>query len=540
MTETSPKLPAHAHSQARENFSEELQEIQQSKDRLVMVLSEGERESRNIQIRSENVKQEPTGQSGVKLPTSNAQPVKLSKPERADSMPGRSAAQDIPALHGKDEKTVVQNRSETTSTSSTHSQRPGTFQFSEKAIVTPTPTEKPNVQHILTEKPSVLHTPTEKSGGSHTPTEKPSAPHILTEKPSVEHIQTEKQSVLCTATENSVAQHTPTENPTVEHIPTERPSALHTATEKPTVLHIPTEKPSVSRTATEKSVASHTPTEKPTVEHFPTQKPSVLHTETEKSVAPHTPTEKTVVPHTPTEKPTVEHIPAEKRTTTGKSIAPHFSTEKTNPPHTVTEKPTVEHIPTEKPSVIHTATEKPTIPHTLTDKPSAPYTSAKKLSSSSSQLPLVTVTHTKTAPQAARVHDLRGDRLEISIPEEVTEVHLHSEHSESVGQKLSVEKPVLSQMSNKVSVDGTKQDMFVTQQQKDVDSQRAQTPSQEPGSTPQFAGNILKEASVLADKSGPKVPETGKNASRTSASKRKKVTYWFFVHTLCSVTNVSR
>jgi hypothetical protein len=500
MTETSPKLPAHAHSQARESFSEELQEIQQSKDRLVMVLSEGERESRNIQIRSENIKQEPTGQSGVKLPTSNAQPVKLSKPERADSMPGRSAAQDIPALHGKDEKTVVQNRSETTSTSSTHSQRPGTFQFSEKAIVTPTPTEKPNVQHI----------------------------------------PTEKQSVLFTATENSVAQHAPTENPTVEHIPTERPSTLHIATEKPTVLHIPTEKPSVSRTATEKSVASHTPTEKPTVEHFPTQKPSVLHTETEKSVAPHTPTEKTVVPHTPTEKPTVEHIPAEKRTTTGKLIAPHFSTEKPNPPHTVTEKPTVEHIPTEKPSVIHTATEKPTIPHTLTDKPSAPYTSAKKLSSSSSQLPLVTVTHTKTAPQAARVHDLRGDRLEISIPEEVTEVHLHSEHSESVGQKLSVEKPVLSQMSNKVSVDGTKQDMFVTQQQKDVDSQRTQTPSQEPGSTPQFAGNILKEASVLADKSGPKVPETGKNASRTSASKRKKVTYWFFVRTLCSVTNVSR
>jgi hypothetical protein len=383
MTETSTKLPTQTHSQSRESLSKEMQEMQQSKDRLVVVLSEGERETPNIQIKSEEVKQEPVSQSAAKLTTSDPQSVQLSKPDRANKVPDRSAisvsaVQDIPASYGRDGKAVVQQHtSETTSTTS--SQRLSTSHTSEKIVT-----------------------------------------------------------------------HTPTDKPTVQHIPTE------------------------------KTIFSHTPTEKPAVSHIPTGK--------------------TTIPQTPTKKPGAPHIPAEK------AGAPH--------------------IPAEKASAVHTATEESTIPHTSTEKPTVQHIPTEKPSSSCSQVPPPTVTHLKTASQAAHVHDLRGDKLELSIAEKVTEVHSYSEHSKSVGVKLAEEKPVLSQVSSKVPEDGTKQDICITQQQKDVEgSQKAQTPSQKPDLVTQSAGNVPKEASVFADRGASKIPESGKNASRTSASKHKKVTY---------------
>jgi hypothetical protein len=77
-------------------------------------------------------------------------------------------------------------------------------------------------------------------------------------------------------------------------------------------------------------------------------------------------------------------------------------------------------------------------------------------------------------------------------------------------------------MSSKEPVGGTKQDTSVNQQQKEVEeSQKAQTPE----SATQSAGKVPKEASVLHDKSAPKLSETVDTASGTSASKQKKVMY---------------
>jgi hypothetical protein len=461
MTQTSPKLSTQIHSQARGSLSNESQEAQQSKGMRVVVLSEGERETQNVQMKGEEVKQEPTSRSEAKLITSDPQPLQPFKPDGANKVPDRSAinasvVQGIPSSHGRDEKTVIQQHTSET-TFSPPSQKPGTSHISEK-IATHASIDEPTIQHIPTEKPSVVHIRTEKPGAPHTAAEESGSPHTPTKKLGTPHTQTEK------------------------------PDALHTPTEKPT--------------------AAPSPTKKPTAAHVPTTKPSVPQISTEKPAVPYIPTEKPSVPHISTEKPTVPYIPTEK------SSAPHISTEKAS----------ALHVPTEKPIFAHTATEKPTVSYSTTKKPSC----------SSSRVPPATVTHLKTASHAVHVHGLSRDKLELSIAEKVTEVHSYSEHFRSAGMKVAEVKPVLSQESRKVPEDGIKQDICITHQQNDVeDFQKAQKAD----SATQSAGNVPKET-VLLDKSASRILESGKNASRTYASKREKVTYCLpFIH--CFVTNVT-
>ncbi|KDR14347.1 Aspartyl/asparaginyl beta-hydroxylase [Zootermopsis nevadensis] len=339
MTETSSNLPIQSHSQARDSLSEEFHERQQSKGIHMAVSSKGDKEQQNMQLKSEEVKQELVNQSAAKQTTSNPQFLPPPKPDRANKMPdsalGASVVQEISPSHIRDGERVQQGTSDTTFS---NSQKPVTSHTSEQILA-----------HTATEKPI----PTKEQTISQTPTEKLGAPHI----------------------------------------PAEKPNALHTATDKPSTLY------------------------------------------------------------------------------------------------TSTEKSAVQHISTGKPS------------------------------SSNYQVPPPTVTQLKAASQAAHAHDLRGDKLELSIAEKVTEVHSYSEYSKSAGVK-----PVLSQVSSKVAKDGTKQDIYITQQRTDVEGfQRAQTPSQESDSVTHSSGNVPKEASVLADKSESKIPETAKNASRTSAFKHKKV-----------------
>jgi hypothetical protein len=306
MTEGSSKLPTQTSSQAEESVSKESQEIQQSKDRPVIVLSDGEREALNTQIKSQEVKEECTSQSAEKLSTPNLQPVQPSKPDGAnkvldDNASVASTVQDILASHDRIGKKLAQQcDSETTScTSSTLAQKPITLHTSEKASVT----------HTTTEKPSVPDTPANKPNGPHIPTEKPGVPHIPTGKQSVPHTPTEKPD----------APHTSTEKPSVPHTPTDKPGAPHTSTEKPSVPHTPTEKLG----------ASHTPTEKSSVPHAPADKPSAPHSSTEKPNVPPAP----AVQHTPTEKPSVLHTPIEK------PIVSHIPKENTSIPHSLIGKP---------------------------------------------------------------------------------------------------------------------------------------------------------------------------------------------------------
>jgi hypothetical protein len=93
----------------------------------------------------------------------------------------------------------------------------------------------------------------------------------------------------------------------------------------------------------------------------------------------------------------------------------------------------------------------------------------------------------------------------------------HSEYSDSISVKPSV-----NQASSKEPVGGTIPDTYVNRQQNKVEeSQKAKTPD----SATQSAGKVPKEASVLDGKSELKQTETVDTASRTSASKQKKVTY---------------
>jgi hypothetical protein len=308
------------------------------------------------------------------------------------------------------------------------------------------------------------------SSSSSTPAQKPDT-YRTTEKPSVTQTTTGK--------------------PAVQHIPTEKPSVQHIPSEKSTVKHIPTETPSVQHIPSEKSTVKHIPTEAPSVQYILTEKPTVQHDQTEKSSALHPSTDKTTVKHIPTEQPTVQHFP----------------TEKPSAPHISREKPTVQHIPTEQPTVQHIPTEQPSVQHAPAEKPG----------SSGSQEPPLAVMHPETTSQAARVSDLREDKLELTVPENVAGVLSHSERSDSADVT-----PVLSQ----VPEDGTKQDTYVEQQQEEAEGpqQKAQPTSREPVSAIHSAGKVPKEASVFTDKSAPRVSETRKNDSRTSASKHKKVT----------------
>jgi len=283
---------------------------------------------------------------------------------------------------------------------------------------------------------------------------------------------------------------TPPGKPSMSHatstergnIPTEKQSAPHILTKEP---NIPTGKPS----------ASHVPVEEPSAPHIPTEKPS----------ASHIPVEESSTPHIPTEKPSASYIPVEEPS------APHIPTEKRSAPHIATEKPSAPHIPTEKPSAPNIPMEKLSAPQIPAEQSSVPYAPTEKLSSSNPEVPLTIIP--KAASQPAHGSDLTEDKLGFS---KVTEIP-HSEYSESIDVK-----PFVSQASSKEPVGGTKQGTYVYQQQNKVEeSQKAQAPD----SATQSAGKVPKEASVLDDKSELKLSETVDTASRTSASKQKKVMY---------------
>jgi hypothetical protein len=225
--------------------------------------------------------------------------------------------------------------------------------------------------------------------------------------------------------------------------------------------------------------------------------------------------------YTPVQEPDASYTsenPSVTQTTTEKPAVRHTPTEKASASHTSAEKPTVQHTPTEKLAVQDIPAEQPTIQHSLTENPGLPRTSAGK---PSSQEPPLAEVHPKTTSQTAHVSDLREGKLELTVPEKVAEILPHSEHSESVDVKS-----VPSQTSGKVREDDAHHDMYIKQQQKEVDgSQKAQTISLEPDSNIQSAGKVPKEASLAADKSASRISETRKNDSRTSAAEHKKVTY---------------
>jgi len=276
-------------------------------------------------------------------------------------------------------------------------------------------------------------------------------------------------------------------------IPPGKPSMSHaTSTEKG---NIPIEKQSAPHIPKEKPSASHITVEEPSAPHIPTEKPSTPHILVEELNAPHIPREKPSASHILVEEPSAPHIPTEKQ------VTPQVPAEKPSAPHITTEKPSAPHIPMEKLS-------EPQIP---AEQSSVPHAPVEKLSSSNSEVPLTI--KPKAASQPAHGSDLTEDKLGFS---KVTEMP-HSEYSESIDVK-----PFVSQASSKEPVGGTKQDSYVYQQQNKVEeSQKAQAPD----SATQSAGKVPKEASVLDDKSELKLSETVDTASRTSASKQKKVMY---------------
>jgi hypothetical protein len=254
MTETSPKLPVHPPSQARETLSEKSQGIQQSKDRPVTVASKGRKEAPDQEIKSEEIKRESANQLEGKSSTHpQAAQSDIANKVPDKSARGASVTQDIPTSYDRNEKVVISQRSSgtTSSKSSTPAEKPSVTQTTaEKPAVRHTPTEKPTVQSIPSEKPTVQHNQTEQLSASHTSAEKPTVKHVPTEKPTVQYIPTEKLAV----------QHIPADQPTAEHIPTEKRSVPHTLpAEQPTVQHSPTEKPGLPHTSAEKPSSQEPP-----------------------------------------------------------------------------------------------------------------------------------------------------------------------------------------------------------------------------------------------------------------------------------------
>ena len=306
---------------------------------------------------------------------------------------------------------------------------------------------------------------------------------------------------------------TPPGKPSMSHatsaekgnIPTEKQSAPHILTKEPSAPHIPAGKPSASHIPVEEPNAPDIPTEKPSASYIPVEEPSAPHISMEELSKPHIPTKKPGTSHISMEEPSAPHIPAEKPS------APHIPTESPSAPHIPMEKLIAPQVPAEKPSAPHIPTEKPSAPQIPAEQSSAPHAPTEKLSSSNSEVPLTIIP--KAASQPVHGSDFTEDKLGFS---KVTEMP-RSEYSESIDVE-----PFVSQASSKDPVGGTKQDTYVYQQQNKVEeSQKAQAPD----SATQSAGKVPKEASVLDDKSELKLSETVDTASRTSASKQKKVMY---------------
>jgi len=467
----SPKLNTETPGHTKETLSRESQQIQQRKDRPVAMSLEGERESPSIQMKGEGY----TSQSGAKPSTSDPHVVQHDGANRVldENTANSNVIQGIPVAHDEDAPEHIAE-----SISSTSSIPPG----------------KPSMSHATTTEKGNIST--EKQGAPHIPTGKPSASHILVEEPSAPRIPTEKPS----------ASHIPVEEPSTPHIPAEKPSASYIPVEEPSAPHIPTEKPSTPHISTEELNAPHIPTEKPSASNISMEEPSTLHIPTEKPSAPHISMEEPSASHIPTEKPSAPpHIPTESPS------APHIPTEKLITPPVPAEKPSAPHITTERPSAPHIPMEKLSAPQIPAEQSSVPHVPTEKLSSSNSEVPLTVIP--KAASQSVHGSDLTEDKLGFS---KVTEMP-HSEYSESIDVK-----PFVSQASSKEPVGGAKQDTYVYQQQNKVEEfQKAQAPD----SATQSAGKVPKEASVLDDKSELKLSETVDTASRTSASKQKKVMY---------------
>jgi len=478
--DTSPKLNAETPGYTKETLSEESQQIQQRKDRPIVVSLEGERESPSIQMKVEGY----ASQSGAKPSTSDPRAVQQDGENKVlgKNTTSTNVIQGIPVAYDKD---APEHSAESiSSTSSTPSGKP--------SMSHATSTEKGNVP---IEKESAPHIPTEKPSASYIPVEEPSAPHIPVEEPSTPHIPTEKPSASYILVEEPSAPHIPVEEPSTPHIPTEKPSASYIPLEEPSAPHIPVVEPSTPHIPTEKPSASYIPVEEPSAPQIPTENPS----------APHIPTEKPSAPHIPMEKPSAPQIPAEP------SSASHIQVEEPSTPHIPMEKPSASHIPVEEPSASHIPMEKASAPQIPAEQASAPHAPTEILSSSNSEVPLTIIP--KVASQPVHGSDLTEDKLGFS---KVTEMP-HSEYSESIDVE-----PFVSQASSKEPVGGTKQDTYVYQQQNKVEeSQKAQAPD----SATQSAGKVPKEASVLNDKSELKLAETVDTASRTSGSKQKKVMY---------------
>jgi len=485
--DTSPKLNTETPGHTKETLSKESQQIQQKKDRPVVMSLEGERESPSIQMKGEDY----TSQLGAKPSTSDPHVVQHDGANRVldTNTASSNVIQGIPVTYDKDASEHIAE-----SISGTSSVPPGKPSMSHA-----TSTEKGN---IPTEKQSAPHIPKEKPSASHILTKEPSAPHIPTKKPSASHIPAEEPSTPHIPTEKPSASYILVGEPSAPHIPTEKPSTPHILTEELNAPYIPGEKPSASHILTEEPSAPHIPTEKPSAPHILMEEPSTLHIPTEKPSAPHVSTEEPSAPHIPTEKPSAPpHIPTESPSAMENLITPQVPAEKPSAQHIATEKPSAPHIPMEKLSAPQVPAEQSSVPHAPTEK----------LSSSNSEVPLTIIP--RAASQPVHDSDLTEDKLGFS---KVTEMP-HSEYSESIDVK-----PFVSQASSKEPVGGTKQDTYVYQQQNKVEeSQKAQAPD----SATQSAGKVPKEASVLDDKSELKLSETVDTASRTSASKQKKVMY---------------
>ena len=254
--DTSPKLNAETPGYTKETLSEESQQIQQRKDRPIVVSLEGERESPSIQMKVEGY----ASQSGAKPSTSDPRAVQQDGENKVlgKNTTSTNVIQGIPVAYDKD---APEHSAESiSSTSSTPSGKPSMSHATstEKGNV---PIEKESAPHIPTEKPSASYIPVEEPSAPQIPTENPSAPHIPTEKPSAPHIPMEKPSAPQIPAEPSSASHIQVEEPSTPHIPMEKPSASHIPVEEPSASHIPMEKASAPQIPAEQASAPHAPTE---------------------------------------------------------------------------------------------------------------------------------------------------------------------------------------------------------------------------------------------------------------------------------------
>jgi hypothetical protein len=449
--DTSPKLNIETPGHAKETLSKESEQIQQGKDRPITLPLQGERESPNIQMKSESF----TNESGAKPPSSDPHAVQrdgVSKVVDKDTT-STSVVHDIPVTYDKD--------------APKHSAESISSAFS-------TPPREPSVSHVSGSADS-----------AHITAEDSDVPHTLTESG---NMPTEKQSAPHTMTEERSSPHTVAEEPSASHIPTEKPSSPQIPAEKSGAPQIPAEKSGAPQIPAEKSSAPQIPA-KSSAPQIPAEKSSAPQIPAEKSSAPQNPAEKSGAPRNPTDETTAPHITEEK------SSAPQIPKEKSSAPP----------IPTEKPGAPHTPNEKLKSPHIPAEQSSAPH------APSSTEVPLTSVP--KAASQPVHGADITVDKPRFS---EVNEMS-HTEYSDGINVKPSV-----SQASSKEPVGGIKPDTYVNGQQNKVEgSQKAQAPDL----ATQSAGKVPKEASVLDGKSELRQSETVDSASRTSASKQKKVTY---------------